>query len=571
MDNVIPSRFGLIVYLCAAVMLGLVLDHAYRTVLDRPRRSLATVVLAWCAGIGVACVALVPIGTYFADGLPLTTQKVQLPEWFRTVAPNLPAKQVLLVFPYAFRQSNMTWQAVDRMSFAMVGGGGPNSLPSRAGKERDGARYLSNVSIAGGPQDIGPGEVAAVRAALDGWGVTGVVFPDPAVLPSYEQVYLVRTAVVLMTAATGQLPEYRGRAWVWTGVDSAPPGHQPHRRPAECLHRRSAQRYPGFHRCLRRLHPCSAGRPLNRPGVRRGAGRLCVRRTGPSRGEPRDVPGESTSRSGRSTRAWTAPSVNTMPDTFRASPPRPHVGHRHRAGRGPGRDPGGRSAPDHGLPLRRRRHDRRLRRRRCLLRPVRLPDHRPVAGGVGPGGPHQARGLLAAPGPPAVARIVGGAGGGHPGRPLRLSGRALSQPAHGRPVGPVLLLQLVADRRQWQLLRRSPGRCRPSPTPGPWPSRSSSTWCGRWWCWPSSTSASGSTGASRSCWGSRSSGSSPRPSRWPCSTARGQHRPGCTSAPTPTPSPSWWGRCWPVSLTLIQRHRGLTGMAPAATGSHRPR
>ena len=144
---------------------------------------------------------------------------------------------------------------------------------------------------------------------------------------------------------------------------------------------------------------------------------------------------------------------------------------------------------------------------------------------------------------------------------------SLSQPADGRPVGPVLLLQLVADRSQSATTSWPPGRCRPSPTPGPWPSRSSSTWCGPWWCWPSSTWASASTGASRSCWGCRCSGSSPRPSRWPCSTAPGPTSPGSTSAPTPTPSPSWWGRCWPVSLTLIQRRRGLTGMAPVGPGN----
>jgi hypothetical protein len=227
MDNVIPSRFGLVVYLCAAVMLGLILDHAYRTVADRPRPSLPRVVAAWITGVAVACVALVPIGSYFADGLPLTTQRVQLPEWFRTVAPALPAHQVLVVFPFAFRQSNMTWQAVDRMSFAMIGGGGPDSVLSRAGKEVDGQRYLSDVSVAGGPQDIVPGEVAAVRSGLDGWGVTGVVLPNPADLPSYEQLYLVRTIVVLMTAATGQLPEYRADAWVWSGVDAAPPAVNP--------------------------------------------------------------------------------------------------------------------------------------------------------------------------------------------------------------------------------------------------------------------------------------------------------------------------------------------------------
>jgi hypothetical protein len=227
MGNVIPSRFGVVVYLCAAVMLGLVVDHAFRTVAGHGPIRPGRVALAWCTGLVVAAVALVPIATYFADGLPLTVQPVQPPEWFRTVAPGLAPGQVLLVFPFAFRQSNMTWQAVDRMSYAMVGGGGPDSVLSRAGIERAGQSYLSNVSVAGGPQPIVAGEVAAVRTALDGWGVTGVVLPDPAFLPAYEQVFLVRTIVVLVTAATGQAPVYRDHAWVWTGVHHAPPAADP--------------------------------------------------------------------------------------------------------------------------------------------------------------------------------------------------------------------------------------------------------------------------------------------------------------------------------------------------------
>ena len=227
MENVVPSRFVLFVYLCGAAMLAIVIDHVWRSLAGRPPRPTGRTALGWCAGLVVAAVALVPLVLYFADGLPLTAVPVQLPEWFANVAPDLPPDQVLLVFPFAFRQSNMTWQAVDRMHYAMAGGGGPNSLLSRAGAEEAGARYLADISFAGGSQDIVPGEIEAVRRALDGWGVTGVVLPDPKVLPEYDRASAVRSIVVLMTAATGQVPEYRAHAWVWTGVDHAPPPASP--------------------------------------------------------------------------------------------------------------------------------------------------------------------------------------------------------------------------------------------------------------------------------------------------------------------------------------------------------
>jgi hypothetical protein len=232
MENVIPSRFALVVYLCAGVLLGLVCDHTYRTVgaVGTGRTAAGDVwarVAGGAAAVLVAAIALVPLISYFADGLPLTTTPVRVPQWFATVAPRLPADQVLLVFPFAFRQSNMTWQAVDHMGYAMIGGGGPDSIPARAGRERAGEQYLADISLSEASQAILPGAVATVRGALDGWGVTGVVLPDPRRLPVYEQVHLTRSIVVLMTAAIGAAPRYVAGAWVWTGVDRAGPPAEP--------------------------------------------------------------------------------------------------------------------------------------------------------------------------------------------------------------------------------------------------------------------------------------------------------------------------------------------------------
>lgn len=233
MENIIPSRFLLITYLCAAVMLGLIVDHVFvgvgRWSATGPRRQAGALrgpVAGALAGVVVAAIALVPIVWYYADGVPLTTVPVVLPAWFRTVAPHLRGHQVVLAFPvpYVFFQSAMTWQAVDGMSYAMVGGGGPDALPERAGKEKNGQVAIGNLSISAGAQSVTPAEVAVVRQALDGWGVTMVVVPDPTGLPRYEQLHLVRTTVMVMTAATGRLPTRQAGAWVWTGVDrSGPP------------------------------------------------------------------------------------------------------------------------------------------------------------------------------------------------------------------------------------------------------------------------------------------------------------------------------------------------------------
>jgi len=227
LDNVIPSRFLLVTYLSAAVLLGLIVDHTHRAVgrrvaagarparNDRAGRSWAGAV----AGLLVAAIGLVPIAVYYGQGLPLTVQPVVVPAWFRTVAPDLAPGQVALVFPvpFAYYQSAMTWQATSGMTFAMVGGGGPGALPSRAGAERAGQVAIGNLSVSETPQTITAAEITATREALDGWGVTVVVLPDPQSLPVYERVHLVRDIVVLMTAATGRPPAHTAAAWVWSG------------------------------------------------------------------------------------------------------------------------------------------------------------------------------------------------------------------------------------------------------------------------------------------------------------------------------------------------------------------
>jgi hypothetical protein len=243
MENVIPSRFLIVTYLAAGVLLGLVVDHIY---LETGRRRVATPGTgagpspggrsmrvrsssASVVAVVVAAIALLPIIGYYAGGIPLAARPVVVPTWFRTVAPHLARGQVILVFPvpFAFRQSAMTWQAVEGMPYSMVGGGGPNSIPFRAGSERLGQIYISNLSMSASDQSITSDEITAVRQALDGWGVTMVVIADPSPLPIYERVHLVRTAALLMTSVTGQRPTHSAEAWVWSGLNHAGPAIQP--------------------------------------------------------------------------------------------------------------------------------------------------------------------------------------------------------------------------------------------------------------------------------------------------------------------------------------------------------
>ncbi|MHB1518962.1 MAG: hypothetical protein ACYCVN_07835 [Acidimicrobiales bacterium] len=238
LQNIIPTRFLIITTLALAVMIGLVADHARRAVrsghryrpagpptgLPPARRWLAAAVAT-----GVTAVAIVPVAAYLAASTPNTTQPVVVPSWFRSVAPHLSGHQVLLVYPVPNQaiESAMAWQAIDRMSFTMVGGGGPGGVPQRAGKERPGLAVIGASSFTFAPQRLVPGAVGAARAALDGWGVTMVVIPDQHGLPLYDEVSSSPFAVGLMTAAIGRPPVRQDGAWVWSDVEHAGAAAQP--------------------------------------------------------------------------------------------------------------------------------------------------------------------------------------------------------------------------------------------------------------------------------------------------------------------------------------------------------
>ena len=244
MENIIPSRFLIVTYLCAAVMLGLIVDHARSMTISGTFKPSGPVAAPTCVeaasprplrrrigafiGAAIAAIALVPWAIYLSAGMPLTVQAVVLPTWFAKVAPTLRGHHVVLAFPvpFASMQSAMTWQAVDRMSFSMAGGGGPSGLITRAGPEAAGQTVLGDLSTADSSPSatvVSAVQAGAVRTALRGWRVTTVVLPDTTGLQSYVQVYQIRSIVVLITAATGRPPIRQADAWVWEGVNESAP------------------------------------------------------------------------------------------------------------------------------------------------------------------------------------------------------------------------------------------------------------------------------------------------------------------------------------------------------------
>jgi hypothetical protein len=239
LQNILPYRFVLITYLAASVMLGLILEHVY---LDVNRRvagvghhsPAGSTPLPWAAprrwagavvAVMVAVVSLAQPVAYLSQIVPMDTNPVDLPTWFTTVAPHLRGHQVLLVLPAPFTSFDnaMTWQAVDNMSFTMVGEGGPGGIQVRTGVkdsyQRLAAAALASVSNPSGTgTPITPGDVSALRRSLHAWGVTVVVLPDQPTLPQYDRVSSVAATAALITAATGHHPTHQAGALVWTGV-----------------------------------------------------------------------------------------------------------------------------------------------------------------------------------------------------------------------------------------------------------------------------------------------------------------------------------------------------------------
>jgi hypothetical protein len=232
--NIVEIRFTLVTTLCLAVVVAIGIDKTRAGLATRPpsRTSAGSRIrpatAASLAVTAVAVAALIPTVSALWSNLPLATRAVVLPEWYQQVGAHLPVGQVVLSYPAPFSglQSSLAWQAVNHMSYAQAGGGGPEGIASRAGKAEAGFDVLFGASLPLGPPP-GPSEanLLAIRQALAIWQVTMVVVPDQPALPSYDRGRSSAYAVGLMTAALGRAPHFDHSAWVWSSVNSsvAPP------------------------------------------------------------------------------------------------------------------------------------------------------------------------------------------------------------------------------------------------------------------------------------------------------------------------------------------------------------
>lgn len=150
--------------------------------------------------------------------MPISTESIVVPSWFRTSATHLGSHQVLLVLPAPFSTISgaMIWQAESGLSFSMVAGAGPGVAVIDDGPNHEAALALGNVSYPFGYGSlITSADVTAVRRAIESWRVTMVVIPDQTGLPIYDRTQLPNLAAALLTAALRVPPIHSSGAWIW--------------------------------------------------------------------------------------------------------------------------------------------------------------------------------------------------------------------------------------------------------------------------------------------------------------------------------------------------------------------
>ncbi len=231
MESFVPERFTALSSLFAALMLGVILDHAANAQLRVISRSHVR------APLVAALVGLIAVGSVAVRySLPYVVQPVSVPAWFTGAATRLPAGTVVLTYPFgSSAQETMTWVAVGGLHLSLVGGGGitpaPPDHPSAA-QLRDARVELQLEALTGASPltrllplpDGSHAQLEDFRAAVHDWGVDEIVVPPDGGLPSAVRPRSVPLALAYFAAALGRPPALIDGSWVWAvhGVESPP-------------------------------------------------------------------------------------------------------------------------------------------------------------------------------------------------------------------------------------------------------------------------------------------------------------------------------------------------------------
>ena len=329
-QNIVPGPFIVVTTLCAAVMLAVVVDRTHASVADlvrrpagqRPRRWRPGPAPSWAGPWSPRAGGSGRGGRgRGADGRadwPATSRSpprpVTLPRWFAEVAPHLPPARWCWPYPPPSAWSSPPWpgRRSTRCTSPWWAVADPKACPCGPARNGPGQVVVSAASLSlDGPPADRPANVAALRQALAGWGVTQVVMPDPATLPRYDRGTNPAAALGLFTLAIGRPPRYVDDAWVWSGVRTPAPavsisatafagcttdaasGDRASRCPTACWRRRvpvgvtadaPPDRRAAAARAERAATSADPGRGLGRlPGaVGRGCGGTSGRRTRPA-------------------------------------------------------------------------------------------------------------------------------------------------------------------------------------------------------------------------------------------------------------------------------------------------
>ena len=202
-NNILPGRLMMFVFLFGAILLAGFIDRALRWSSAR-HRALAL------AAVGLALLPLVP-------RTPYPSAVMSTPAFFTgSLGSVVPEGSVALVAPYV-RGGNtegMLWQAQSGMAFKMPEGyaliPGPRANPPNS--------VLGSEMVAiehGAAADLNPDSLDRMRADLRAWAVTSVV-----VGPMPHQA----TMVALFIELLGRAPATRGGVELWTSINGLTAG-----------------------------------------------------------------------------------------------------------------------------------------------------------------------------------------------------------------------------------------------------------------------------------------------------------------------------------------------------------